>query len=118
NAKSPWGCGSSYTMGRTMRLGLLSLGMVTALAGTPAGADAPPDPAAPDVQFRLEGSEWSGVDSDGDHYTFRYLKGGILSYTSPTGTFPKGGTWRQDGAAADMAINGPYPVYPAPIPGQ
>ena len=50
-----------------MRAGTLTLGIVAvALAGTPAGADAPPDAGVPEVQVCLEGSVWSGIDSDGD----------------------------------------------------
>src|SRR4051812_27744672 len=55
----------------------------------------------------VEGTSWSGKDSQGKPYTFRFLPGGHLDYTSPTGTF-RNGTWSQTGDAVYMETNQRY----------
>jgi hypothetical protein len=63
------------------------------------------------------GTVWSGVDSDGDRYTFRFLPGGVVDYTSPTGTYPAGGTWQQTGDKVSVEINKGYSKYRGTIRG-
>src|SRR5262249_18143954 len=55
----------------------------------------------------VEGTAWSGMDSEGKRYVFRFLPGGNLDYTSPTGRF-RNGTWRQSGDAVFMETNQRY----------
>jgi hypothetical protein len=64
----------------------------------------------------VEGTSWSGTSSDGDRYTFRFEKGGILGYTSPTGTY-RNGTWRQTGAGLYMETNMRYWEFHGTIKG-
>jgi hypothetical protein len=52
----------------------------------------------------LTGTAWSGSTSDGRNYTFEFLPGSALKYTSPTGTFSNG-TWTQDGASVYWQMN-------------
>jgi hypothetical protein len=46
----------------------------------------------------LEGTTWSGTDSDGDHFTFTFDKEGKLMYKSAKEPSGKG-TWKQFGNA-------------------
>jgi hypothetical protein len=91
---------------RAMFLPLLALG--AALVGGRSLADAPARVTV-EVAVDLEGTVWSGVDSDGDRYTFRYLPRGVLNYTSPSGTWKA--IWRQHGTAVYMAMNDRYSEY-------
>ena len=78
-------------------------------------ADASPsDAAAPS----LEGTYWSGLDSDGDFYTYRFFPGGHLGYTSPSGTY-MGATdaWIQDRSSIQMSINNAYSIRNGTISG-
>jgi uncharacterized protein (TIGR02996 family) len=59
---------------------------------------------------RLAGTCWSGTDSDGDHDVWRYLPGGVLNYTSPSGTY-QNGTWVQIGNHVAMEMNRHYADY-------
>jgi uncharacterized protein (TIGR02996 family) len=59
---------------------------------------------------RLEGTCWSGMDSDGDPDVFRYLPGGALNYTSRSGTY-QNGTWLQIGNHVAMEMNRHYCDY-------
>jgi hypothetical protein len=72
------------------------------------------EPAAPTVH--LEGTIWSGADSDGDVYTFEFQSGGKLRYTSPTGTFDSA-SWAQNGNHVTMEMNGHYADYDGAIEG-
>ncbi len=82
------------------------------------------NPHAPEVWLYLEpapdldltGTTWSGADSDGDHYVYRFQPGGRLEYTSPTGTFT-GATWRQAGKRIYMETNGRYSEYEGHLDG-
>lgn len=65
---------------------------------------------------RLTGTVWAGNDSDGDRDVFRYLPGGVLNYTSPTGTF-QNGSWRQIGNTVLMEMNRHYANYTGLIAG-
>ena len=87
-----------------------------ALAAGAGRADVPPSPHSPDVVLSLEGTVWAGTDSHGSHYTFRYQRGGVLSYTSPSGTF-RNGTWRQSGTAVYMEMNRRYAEYRGEVRG-
>jgi hypothetical protein len=65
-----------------------------------------PRPAKPGP-ISVEGTSWSGTDSEGSRYTFRFLPGGVLDYTSPTGTF-RNGSWKQTGETLYMETNNRY----------
>lgn len=75
-----------------------------------------PAQTSPTSVVSLAGTTWSGPDSNGSHYTFHFLPGGQLRYTSPTGTFDKA-TWRQDGASLYMETNDRYSEYLGTISG-
>ncbi|MCP9848884.1 hypothetical protein [Cyanobium sp. Morenito 9A2] len=50
----------------------------------------------------LEGTTWSGTDSDGDFYSYTFLPGGALRFTAGTGAKAKtyqdeGDNWAQNG---------------------
>jgi hypothetical protein len=66
----------------------------------------------------VEGTYWSGIDSDGDFYTYRFFPGGQLGYTSPSGTY-KGATdvWIQDRFSIRMSINNGYSIRNGTISG-
>jgi uncharacterized protein (TIGR02996 family) len=65
---------------------------------------------------RLVGTCWSGRDSDGAFYVFRFRPRGKLNYTSPTGTFLNG-TWKQVGNVVGMEMNRHYADYEGIIAG-
>jgi uncharacterized protein (TIGR02996 family) len=56
---------------------------------------------------RLAGTCWSGPSTLERHYVWRFLPGGVLNYTSPTGTF-QNGTWQQVGTVVLMEVNRHY----------
>ena len=56
---------------------------------------------------RLAGTCWAGTDSRDCHYIWRYLPGGVLNYTSPSGTY-QNGTWAQVGNHVAMETNRHY----------
>jgi uncharacterized protein (TIGR02996 family) len=58
---------------------------------------------------RLAGTCWVG-DSNVGLYIWRYLPGGVLNYTSPSGTF-QNGTWSQVGNRVAMETNRHYADY-------
>jgi len=95
-----------------IRVGLLMVLGLLHLTETPMAAA----PVTPTQVPSVLGSVWSGVDSDGDHYTFRFEQNGILSYTSPTGTY-RNGTWKQDGPSIAVEINNHYSDYTGTIAG-
>lgn len=64
----------------------------------------------------VSGTEWTTKDTDGDTYTFRFLPGGILDYTSPSGTY-RNGTWKQEGNRVTWEMNGHYADYTATVNG-
>jgi hypothetical protein len=66
-----------------------------------------PAPFPPPDDGRLEGTSWSGADSSGKPYTFHFLKGGALSYTSTSGTF-RTGSWKQFRDTVTMETNNRY----------
>jgi uncharacterized protein (TIGR02996 family) len=59
---------------------------------------------------RLAGTCWAGTDSRDCFYVWRYLAGGVLNYTSPSGTF-QNGTWTQVGNHVAMETNRHYADY-------
>ncbi len=61
-------------------------------------------------QPRLAGTCWAGTDSRGQFYIWRYLPGGVLNYTSPSGTW-QNGTWAQAGNHIAMETNRHYADY-------
>ncbi len=78
-------------------------------------------PDAPPIEhlgpILLEGTVWSGADSDGDVYTFEFRPGGKLHYTSPTGSWDAA-TWEQHGNRVTMEMNGHYAEYEGVIRGR
>ena len=64
----------------------------------------------------LEGTVWSGTDSDGDPYTYRFQAGGVLAYDGPSGSFDNA-TWRQDGARFWLEFNDHYADHEGTIEG-
>ncbi len=65
---------------------------------------------------RLAGTCWSGHDTLGGRDTWRFLPGGVLNYTSETGTY-ENGTWWQAGNNVLMETNRHYADYQAYISG-
>ncbi len=55
----------------------------------------------------IAGTVWSGKDSDGALYEYRFRKDGALHYQSPTG-FWKNGSWKQRGNRVYMETNNRY----------
>lgn len=70
----------------------------------------------------VEGTTWSGIDSDGDRYTFTFLKGGDIRYTTQTPgedavTYEdEGDVWAQNGDRVIILI-GDYSTYMGTITG-
>lgn len=90
-------------MGIAMRirtLGILLLLVCT--FGTSAGAVE--QTAVKNTSINLGGTTWSGIDSDGDEYTFTFKKDGTLSYTSEKDSSDKG-TWKQYRHAVSYEAN-------------
>ncbi len=58
----------------------------------------------------LTNTVWTGKDSDGHKYTYRFKAGGRLEYTSPTGTYREA-TWRQIGPRVYMETYGRFSEY-------
>jgi hypothetical protein len=85
---------------------LLSL----SLAAVETRADSSATHLNDEVFISIEGTVWSGFDSLGKTCTFRYLKGGVLNYTTPSGTF-QNGTWKQRETNVYMEMNGKYAEY-------
>ncbi len=84
--------------------------VVTAASSTVPVATAPsPVPVvseSPTPLASVVGTKWSGVDSDGDRYTYFFRSGGHLEYSSPSGhAFFNGSTWSQDGNQLSWTIN-------------
>lgn len=63
----------------------------------------------------LDGTRWSGTTVDGA-ITFEFLVGGILRYTTETGTYTNG-TWQQLGNTLQFEMNGHYADYTGRIRG-
>jgi uncharacterized protein (TIGR02996 family) len=59
---------------------------------------------------RLAGTCWAGPNLGEEHYVWRYLPGGVLNYTCPTGTY-QNGTWDQVGNHVAVEINRHYADY-------
>ena len=90
-----------------MRRWIACLLIAPVLAGCDSDA---PSNAQPDADLltsssapSLAGTSWEGTDSDGDHYVYRFIAGGHLAYTSPTGTFDQTeDSWSQSGPQVTM----------------
>ncbi|MDQ6963141.1 MAG: hypothetical protein Q9M28_11565 [Mariprofundaceae bacterium] len=65
----------------------------------------------------ISGTTWAGTDSEGDHYVYRFFPNGELGFTSPTGTFRDGDTWKQDGKTIYFETNKKYSEYEGVING-
>ncbi len=66
--------------------------------------------AGPEMTPSIEGTVWSGKDSDGDYYQYHFLKGGHLNYDTNTSrkeveTIVDKGIWAQNGEIVIIAIN-------------
>jgi hypothetical protein len=110
-------------MSSRFRIGFLSVFAVLAAFHVGAGKvcarpDKAKDPEPEPPARSVEGTVWSGIDSDGAHYTFRFRKGGVLSYTSPSGTFHTGSTWKQTGNSIYWEIGKKYSEYRGTIKGK
>ncbi|MBN8580935.1 MAG: hypothetical protein J0L96_09705 [Anaerolineae bacterium] len=68
------------------------------------------------VVQNLEGTVWAGTDSDGDYYVYEFLPGGVLKFTSPTGTFAED-KWEQNGNSVYMEMSNKYCEYTGVING-
>lgn len=62
----------------------------------------------------LTGTRWSGVDSDGDLYSFDFHPNGALHYDSPSGGYDSA-TWEQHGNRVTWQMNDHYAEYEAII---
>lgn len=68
------------------------------------------------AQASLEGTTWSGTDSDGDSYTFTFLKNGHLRYTAQVPGEAEvayedtGDVWVQNGEIVIILLN-EYSTY-------
>lgn len=59
---------------------------------------------------RLAGTCWKGTSTLESSYVWRFLPGGVLNYTTPSGTF-QNGTWLQIGNWVSMETNRHYADY-------
>ncbi len=80
---------------------VLSQKRVSANQGSAANMEAVPS---------IEGTIWSGTDSDGDYYQYYFLKGGHLNYDTNTSRkeiekIVDKGVWAQNGEVVIIAIN-------------
>ena len=57
----------------------------------------------------VEGTMWEG-NTDRGVFIVRFERGGMLCYTSPSGTF-RNGTWTQNGNVILLEMNGHYADY-------
>jgi hypothetical protein len=58
----------------------------------------------------VEGTVWKGETHPGQIFIVRFEKGGVLCYTSPSGTW-RNGTWKQTGNAIYLEMNKKYAEY-------
>jgi len=101
------------------RFQFVSMLLAAALALLPSpGAALLPDPLPSDMtrEIGIAGSVWSG-EADGHIFICRFEKGGILNYTSPTGTF-RNGTWKQKDGSIYLEMNNKYAEYVGTIKGE
>jgi hypothetical protein len=92
--------------------------VVPAPAASPAVEDEGEDERGAATAIRsIAGTTWAGTDSDGDDYTFRFMPGGALHYTSPTGSY-ENGTWTQEGKRVAFEMNDHYSDYEGTIEGE
>jgi len=61
------------------------------------------------AESNVEGTMWKGADGEGVT-TFYFERGGVLAYTTHSGTW-RNGTWRQDGEAIYLEMNKKYAEY-------
>jgi hypothetical protein len=94
----------------------LSIALTAGLAGADSGAPPISHEVVVDV-VKIEGTVWSGSDSLDQTCTFRHLKGGILNYTTPSGTF-QNGTWKQHGSNVYVEMNGKCAEYRGVLQGE
>jgi hypothetical protein len=64
----------------------------------------------------VEGTMWRGETTPGAIFIVRFERGGILCYTSPSGTW-RNGTWKQNGSAIYLEMNQKYAEYRGVIRG-
>jgi hypothetical protein len=66
-------------------------------------------------ETKVEGTTWEGRSNLGV-FIVRFERGGVLSYTSPGGTY-RNGTWRQLGNVIYLEMNNHYADYRGEIRG-
>lgn len=67
----------------------------------------------------LTGTVWSGYDSDGDSYVFRFQPEGQLFYTYNGTSYEDGrDTWTQEGARFTVSMTDGYSIYKGEIQGR
>ena len=64
----------------------------------------------------VAGTVWSGKDSDGDDYVYRFLESGVVDYSSPNGRFTNG-RWKQTCDKITFHMNKHYSDYEGKIRG-
>jgi hypothetical protein len=69
-----------------------------------------PDPEPPAKFKSVEDTVWSGSDTADGRLVLRFLKGGILDYSTATGTY-RNGTWKQKGGSIYLEMNNKYAEY-------
>ena len=98
-ATRPWGFAG----------GLVLLLLAVALSSCGGSVGGTPD---------VGGTYWSGTDSQGHLYVYRFLPDGHLGYTSPGGTYGDADdTWTQNGASIRMSMNAGYAIREGTIAG-
>ena len=91
----------------------LGAGLVL-LFSAPAGAN--PNLDDPDMPVKLEGTTWVG--QDGEYVTtFRFDKGGVLTYAYVNGTY-RNGTWKQTGDKLYFEMNNKFREFRGTIKGE
>jgi len=66
--------------------------------------------------INLEGTVWTGTDSDGEDFVYEFLSGGIFKYTVSGETYTNG-TWEQDGTSVYIETNNKFAESDAVISG-
>lgn len=65
----------------------------------------------------LPGTVWAGNDSGGSYYVWRFLEGGRINYSSPSGDWDRA-TWRQVGPLVVIETNFHYATYEGVVAGK
>jgi outer membrane biogenesis lipoprotein LolB len=96
----------------------LLLLLLTGCTRTVSGLAAAESPGAPPMTPSVENTIWSGTDSEGDAYVFRFRPAGHLAFSSPSGTYDDAtDTWTQSGATITLSMSSGYATYKGSIVG-